>query len=798
MPSSQAHSLDGRPADEQISPASGGRLPQWGRVETGYRLPNPLLPLPGESLPSLIMRNAAKYQLRNPRLLLNRLSPPAVHLHLLCQVEAGEPEGEALRELLGVDGEAWGDLAMGTGDARTVRLTGHVVSRELARVDRRHVCPQCLASAPIHRTSWFFDALPVCTEHRSRFLANCPRCKSPLRWRGSGVHLCGSEACNFDLRRAEGEPVPEEELVGVHALLALFNNQHSSTAGHLPLPFGEALRLAMMFGQLDAGLSIAGGLDSVICHQRQHIHEIVARGWRVLNDWPQGFHRLLDGQVARAASRPGKVGLRKLFGYLSARIFAWQREPWGKPIAEAFALYISSRPDMPITAHVISRFGSAEALEKRNLTLNEASRMLEVSGQTMLQLAERHGLFLVAPQGSGLPSLLSAEKVAGMREILHESLLFEEGRQIVGVGRSVLEQLEEARLVHRVAEGRVVDSQVFRRSEIETFVAACRGNAPSVTIDAAKKGKLVTIAGMVRGGRSYPDICGALVNGKLEARGLIRNVAGLGAIRLCPEEVRRALPNSSGTMSAVDVGKHLRVAHRFIRHWARCGYLAAAPSEGTGDPRLRFLMEDVERFSKEYMLGGEVAEASGTPGAGTFSRHMRFMGVHPLSSPDVDGCDGTLFRRTDITPEVLQEIAKRRVGDDFTLKEYRARCSAQVHAAINTLHGRLGPGFKRVNNRLEDFPRNCITQVISGRRQTISGAYRFKLNRESLDRLMDAKDANVALVPDQGTMFIHVPIRKAMAFATPNQRALALRFDPHGVPLDLAEYALSLKVEELV
>ena len=353
MPRPRVQGRDVRPSDAKPAATSSNGLPRWGHVRRGYRLPNPLPPFQGESLPGLVMRNGAKYRFHDPRLLLNPLSPPPVGLHILCRVEPDAPAGIAMRELLGIDDEAWRALAMGAGASSLVRLNGHVVPRELAQLERRHVCPQCLAAAPFHRASWFLDPVPVCAEHGSRLLAQCPRCSSRLGWRGTGVHLCGNQSCNFDLRRAPAEAVPEEELVGVRELVRLFLGQELPGSTHLPLPFGAALRLTILFGQLDAGLSTAGGMEALISQERHRIHEIVHRGWRVLDDWPHGFYRLLDAQVAQAAARPGKTGLRKLFGYLSARIFGWQREAWGKPIAEAFALYISSRPDMPITAHVL-------------------------------------------------------------------------------------------------------------------------------------------------------------------------------------------------------------------------------------------------------------------------------------------------------------------------------------------------------------------------------------------------------------------------------------------------------------
>jgi hypothetical protein len=245
-------------------------------------------------------------------------------------------------------------------------------------------------------------------------------------------------------------------------------------------------------------------------------------------------------------------------------------------------------------------------------------------------------------------------------------------------------------------------------------------------------------------------------------------------------------------MSAVEVGQLLAVKHQAVRLWARRGLLASS-QQASGDGSLRFLRDDVDRFREAFMLGGEVAERAGTPGCGTSVRHLAFLGVDPVSGPRIDGCDATLFRRADVTPEVLVSIARHRAGDDLPLQAQRARCSSQVGKAIAVLTARSGPGTRRVNNRLEDPTTGRITQVISGRRHSIGGTFRFRLNRESLDRLLAARDAYVALVPDQGGEFVHAPVADVLAFATPDRQALGLRFDPLGTPLDLAGHAVSLE-----
>ncbi|SDE32509.1 TniQ family protein [Belnapia rosea] len=761
-----------------------------------YRLPTAVPPEQGESLPGLIMRNAARYRFQEPGRVLRRLRPPKVILVTLCQTDPAGPLGVVMRDVLGLDEAQWARLAMGTADDTTVRLNGHVVWREQARLDSRTVCPACLADSPHHRAVWFLDALPVCAVHGTRLLSACPDCGRQLKWRGPGVHLCGSRACRYDLRRAEAERVPDGELGGVRAVHRLFHCDAPATGAPLGLGFGDTLRLSVTLGHLAQGMEKVNRLAGFVRKHQAEVHRYVDDGWRALDGWPNGFHRFLDGLKARARERRGKGGLAKAFGTFSSKVSAWSREPWGAPIGEAFAAYAAAQDDLAVNAYVLGRYGSVDALRHRHMSMSEAAKTLGVGPETMQRLAERRNLYILPPNGSGIPSLVKAAEIRRLRDEMADLLLPEEARLTLNVGRKVFEKLEAAGVVSRVAEGeRVLEIRPFRRSAVEGLVAACRGTAPKVSDAEARQRGLWTMAATTAPGREPPDVCRALADGRLRAAALVEGQRGLKGIRLDPAEVEQVLPVARVTLSAVEVGEMLGVHYQHVLHWARRGLMGTVPSGGPDEVGMRFSRGTVDAFRAEFILGGELArmDAEGGRANGALTRHLRFMGVPMVSGPGAgDGGKLAVFRRADITPEVLARVEQVRQRRAIPTRELRQRGWERVALAGDTIGRVWGARLRRVNNRFTDEATGRVVQVVSGRRPDLTGVFVFNVQRESLDLLRRAADAWVALVPNQGDTFLLLPLAEVRWRGTGTAHHVTVRFDGRGQPTEMERFAVPL------
>lgn len=762
-----------------------------------YRLRTPLSPEPGESLAGLIARNAAKFRFRQPKTLLHRINPPSQVIWSLCDTDPEQEFGRRLRGLLGIDAAAeFRKLSPWTGDPTSLAIMGRPVWRELLSLEPRTACPLCLQENLYHRSIWFVRAMPICAVHGVWLHNKCHVCQRPFSWHNSAHHLCSrAPACGADVRQAPTDVAPRSALRTMQALHALAHDADPGT-GPLGLAFGDALKVSFLLGQM-ASFERTSRPPGFMHRHGAEVPDVVARGWDALNDWPHGFHRLLDGLRERASERRGKSGLRKAFGALSARVYHWAREPWGAPIGEAFANYAASQGDLATTARTLRRYAPGAEIRHRFITTAEAQRALGISPSSILRLARRRGLYELAPQGAGVPSLMRADTFRQILEEAKDSLLPDEARLELGVGRKVMEQLEANGLIRRLPPSDLVlESKPFRRAVIVEFVAACTLHRTKLTKEEARQRRLCTVVSATAPGRTVPDICRALVDGRLRLEATVPTERGLMKARLYLAEVDRVLPSTKETLSLLDAAKQIGIKYPSIHHWVKRGLLETTRSNGVDERGLRITREAWDRFLAEYVTSKMLARELGQRSNHWVSRHLRFLGVKPVSGETVDGGQTMLFRRSDVGPTTLKAVRRIQKGIDGTPQEKHRRSFSRVKAAAEVVAHEWGATFTRGHNLFTDVVAGTALQVITGRRPDITGVFVFHARSETLEALGRHPNPWVALVPNEGGRFLLVPADKVpwrgQHRAGPNTRFLSLKFDGRGRALDLPQYERSL------
>lgn len=387
------------------------------------------------------------------------------------------------------------------------------------------------------------------------------------------------------------------------------------------------------------------------------------------------------------------------------------------------------------------------------------------------------------------------------RQILDEVndfLLPDKARRELGVGRKVMEQLEAKGLIRRLPPSELVlESKPFRRAEILAFVSACTAHRTKLTREEARRRRLCTVVSATAPGRMVPDICRALVDGRLRPDATVPTEKGLLKARLSLAEVDRVLPSTKETLSLLDAAKQIGIKYPSVHHWVKRGLLETTRSDGIDERGLRVTREAWDRFLADYVTSKMLARELGQRSNNWVSRHLRFLGVQPVSGKAVDGGLTMLFRRSDLGPTALKAVRRIQKGIAGTPQEKHRRSFARVKAVAQAVAAEWGATFTRDHNLFTDAVTGMALQVVTGRRPDITGVFVFHAVSETLEALGRHSNPWVALVPNEGHRFLlvpadRVPWRGEPQAGQPKTRFLSLKFDGRGRALDLSEWERSL------
>lgn len=768
---------------------------EFTAAHAAYRLPHLVEAYPDESLPGFLMRQAAVYRFHNPMRLFRRLGGPETKLWAFCQES---PESDRMREaasLLGLDGATFRRMSMWSAADTSLSVMDTPVWRKLVRGTTRACCPVCLQESLHHRAAWLIDPLPVCPVHGAWLHDRChgPQCRKPLSWKGCTLQRCGHGGCRHDIRNAPIRYADPTFMGGIASISRLLHAGEDA-ATPIGMPKGEVIRMAFVLGQIAFGFGRSTRPHTFVQRELGRMPEIIDAGWRALDDWPNGFHRLLEQVRAKGSERKGKDGLRKAFGSLSTRVYEWARQPWGSPIGLAFAEYASALPDLATTSRTLGRYAPGKELRHLHVSLAEAQRLLGVSPKSMMTIAKRRDMFVLQPSGLGTPSLLRADLVRDLQQELNGFLLPEQARALMGVGHKVMNHLEAAGLITRVPETeRVMESRPYRRADVERLVSSCLGDAKPMTKVRAKELGLTPLVYASGAGRSTSDICRALMDGRIESVAAISDARGLARIRLRMMDLERVLPLERETLSMVDAASMLKVENLNLYVWAERGFLNTTTSLRKTERGLRVTREAVALFQRDYVSGSMLGEVFGQKGNNWLSHHLKFQGVLPVSGPKVDGCSMTLFRRNDVTPAVVEAVRQVQARPPGKAQDKHREAFRRVKLVAATIARHWKADLDRTHNLFTSRDTGRVVLVVSGRRPDMTGVFVFHARSQTLMELAEKTDTWVALVPSDGVTFLLVPFRCVpWRGSSSDSKYVRLPFDRMGRPLEMMEWALPL------
>lgn len=605
-------------------------------------LPDPERPYPGESLPSLIARYAGEIGMTYPSRVLTPIGLEHTTLCTLATRPKAAATTAALQHLLDLDADAFSRLRSWTDEPSRVLVLGHGFSAGSVSFAQRRFCPGCLAEAPFHRALWDVTTFPGCGRHRIALRSACLECGSTPRWTRMWSHRCSNPECGADLSLQRVEAEFDDDLADTCLRVeTLFHEGVPGTSA--PLSVGDTMEAAARLGSHAlrtpwASVAAAWREDPTL------LARAMQAGMAALANWPEGLHDYLGARRQESATRKGRHGAAKELGPVNGWIWTEREGVIGRLLRPVVDAWIAAQPDMTTRiarVRTIRGTGAAPVL-----SVAQAARRLDIGTPLMRKVAGQHGLFTVAPDGSGAMALIDGEALERLVAGRARAVDRKGACALLGVGNDSLVAMLEVGVVREMPVGdRILKELGFERPELTALLERLERTARSPGfVDGAQSLKTTAIGmpgGMARLLRS-------VLHGQVRPVGLDLSAKGLNRLLFAPDD--KVLPVRTvpdGYVSPGDLGKLLGIDRTSMTEMVAAG-LFGPEEEGVWHRQSRPVSDEaVRRFRRECIMTPEIAAASSLPWQGLVAR-LRRLGVEPISGPGVDGLRRHVFRRSEV------------------------------------------------------------------------------------------------------------------------------------------------------
>ncbi len=603
-----------------------------------YTLPKALPWIPGESILGLLVRNALPHGYSDPLRLLKRTFPDTRELSALGARDLNGHERDAFSCLLGMSRADFDLMHHGSNLRLTRNLFGHPVHENLVGLSVRTVCPLCLRESPHHRGIWDLPLHTACPKHAVLMVDRCPRCKALLTWSTPSVGTCSNRRCRHPLAGIDPDPVEPAETEGIANIVGLVIGDRPGVTPSMTV--NDTIRRVLDLGVFAIGKR--GARRPVGFSRKRPIEtmRIMNAGWSVLANWPAGFRALIDALRVEAPGRDGRYGVRKEFGTLPTWLDERAAEPDLAHLVAEFRDYTGRLSALSTRAPSVLRYRATSGLNTEVITDSEAAGIVGLEHSRLSKLADEHDLWVVAPTGSGAPSLLDSRKFALIVERISRTLTKADAAEILNISKGAFQAFQNSRLLRPIrSEVRILPERIYRAEDLSILLDALAAKAEFKTPPEGC-GELLTISALARCGATIGEIVQGVFEGKLRPYAIDVKERGLGRFLFKPVWVHRLLhpDRHVGVDTAAAV---LGVKQEVAYHFLRCGLLHAIPGSS------RFDGEAIDAFQAEYITGTEIAAKHGLR-ARWVSVKLVELGVEPVCAPQVDGCRQYLFRRADL------------------------------------------------------------------------------------------------------------------------------------------------------
>jgi hypothetical protein len=633
--------------------------------------------LPRESLPSLLVR-LAQLNYYEPVTILRRLVLAGAERDRL-DWPAQAQIYERLFELVWLDphrlheatGHYFAETLTPPGrqvDGLSCSLGGHMpaLAPEIAREQLRpelaaQFCPLCLKEAQYHRLSWLPVAISACITHKRLLVDCCPACQAKLSIRAI-VEDCRCRRCGAELQTATSARLNNDDfgLLAqrfIHGWLKVgrfpSKSSHTEWLRHYPRPL-FCLVDGLVDGMKAIGSDWWGYLHQPVTRSPltsfgpirgrltpEQSYRLYATAFKILLDWPQGFHEFLQAYTRRDGQL--KRGIAEDLGRLGAR---WFNDRWQHPdfsfVHDALAQYLV---DVYVTTP-----STAPPNDQATLTFVSpirAARLLEVSVSTIKRLVKA-GFLVGYKVEYGQPRQYGSvrrDELLTLRLAWRNPLSLEDATKWLGLTKSIVVDLIRVGLLTAESYPEQVDDRpwLFSKQSLDECYRAVtrgviRGGGYSRLAEAARTLSVV--------GLKVADILKLVAQGKLHCWAPSEAPA-LAKLSFDRSEIEAVLENpdyGKGLLSSEHAAYRLGVEWPTFFRWARTGLFSSVVTyayDAYFDP------DDIDAFLADHITSQEAAKMLEADVAELEGWYFEW-GLEAVKGVDLNGQTLCLFRRKDV------------------------------------------------------------------------------------------------------------------------------------------------------
>ena len=445
------------------------------------------------------------------------------------------------------------------------------------------VCPDCVSDAGWCPNLWDLRAYPACHRHGWELVHTCPACGLPLKWTRPAVHSCN---CGFDLRESRPTPATPEALTVARNFARMQAGKRA-----LGTPTRDIQTYSRLVGILgypaDCPLSMRGVQRTPLSASA----ETATRAAPLLNDWPRGLHRWLDGKISEHAHG---TRLHDDFGRVLLPLRECLPSPAGDFVLESVRAYVATNWHGYTAGNCF--FQLPEKMKYRPHM--QVARELGISTSVLVAMVQSGELSgVIRARGKRRTILVEAAAVPHAREILATNLTLVQTAKRLGLTELLALQLRRAGFLQPYQMSK---RTYYKEAEVRRFLEAINARCKSV---ATSEG-MELLNSISSRHRSFSKIISRILAGELSVF-RVDDQPDLSAFAVRRVEVYGTDVASTGSkcLSLRAAARTLHVAQRQIQLMQRDGLLPRRSDHY----RYPVTEEAIEVFQRDFIRSHDVA-----------------------------------------------------------------------------------------------------------------------------------------------------------------------------------------------